>query len=76
LFGQVRQQLAASDSDDEKELQGIPFDVARAAEVEPRQLFTSFYEVVLGQERGPRFGTFVRLVGKERVLEMLDKAAA
>jgi lysyl-tRNA synthetase class I len=34
-------------------------------------LFTSFYEVVLGQERGPRFGTFVQLVGKERVLQML-----
>ena len=30
-----------------------------------------FYEVVLGQERGPRFGSFVKLVGRERVLEML-----
>ena len=76
LFIQVRQQLAASESDDEEELQAIPFDVARAADVEPRQLFTSFYEVVLGQGRGPRFGTFVRLVGRDRVLEMLDKAAA
>lgn len=71
MFGQLSDLLAATDAVDEKELQGIPFDVARAAEHEPRELFKSFYEVVLGQEQGPRFGTFVVLVGKERVLEML-----
>ncbi|MBT3345265.1 MAG: lysine--tRNA ligase [Gemmatimonadetes bacterium] len=71
LFGQLCEQLEASDAVDEKELQSIPFDVARAADQEPRELFTSFYEVILGQERGPRFGTFVRLIGKDRVLNML-----
>ncbi|MEE3338481.1 MAG: hypothetical protein VX255_19010, partial [Candidatus Latescibacterota bacterium] len=74
MFQQICDRLDASqiDGDDaEKQLQGIPFDVAREVGVEPRELFTSFYEVVLGQERGPRFGTMVLLVGKERVLEML-----
>ena len=76
LFAQVRERLAGCENGDEQELQAIPFDVARAADIEPRALFRSFYEVVLGQERGPRFGTFVMLVGKERVLEMLAAAAA
>jgi len=31
---------------------------------------------VLGQERGPRFGSFVALVGKERVLELLGEKTA
>lgn len=77
LLGQVLTALEASSAMDESELQSIPFDVARAAGTEPRELFRSFYEVVLGQERGPRFGSFVNLVGRDRVLEMLkDKLAA
>ncbi len=80
LLAKVCERLEASDievesadqrTEAEKRLQGIPFDVAKEAGIEPRALFTSFYEVVLGQERGPRFGTFVLLVGKDRVLEML-----
>jgi len=31
--------------------------------------------VLLGQERGPRFGTLVRLVGKERMGALLERAA-
>ena len=38
----------------------------------PKNLFKMFYEVVFGQERGPRFGTFVQLVGKEKALNLLD----
>jgi len=71
LLAQLSQLLAESESVDENELQAIPFDVARAAGLEPKQVFKAFYEIVLGQERGPRFGSFVLLVGKERVLEML-----
>lgn len=76
LFSQVRERLGRCESGEEEDLQAIPFEVARAAGAEARDLFRSFYEVVLGQERGPRFGTFVKLVGKERVLEMLASAAA
>ena len=76
LLGRIHDALAATDSGDESVLQSIPFDVAREAGTEPRELFRSFYEVVLGQERGPRFGTFVTLVGKQRVLEMLKEKVA
>jgi lysyl-tRNA synthetase, class I len=69
----MREILARTEGTDEETLQGIPFEVARQSGAEPRDLFRSFYEVVLGQERGPRFGSFVRLVGRERVLAMLDE---
>ena len=76
LLRQIAALLAVSDSVDEAELQAIPFDVARTAGIEPRDLFRTIYEVLLGQERGPRFGSFVLLVGKERVLEMLEEKVA
>ena len=77
LLGQVRERLAQCDNGDEAELQGIPFSVAREAGHEPKELFRTIYEVLLGQERGPRFGSFVQMLGKERMLQMLaDKAEA
>jgi len=52
----------------------MPFSVARRFEVEPKDFFKMFYEVIFGQERGPRFGTFVQLVGKDKALSMLDES--
>jgi lysyl-tRNA synthetase class 1 len=76
LLLRLRQRLATTAAQDEETLQGIPFELAREAGVEPRDFFRLFYEVVLGQERGPRFGSFVRLVGRERALQMLDEKTA
>jgi lysyl-tRNA synthetase class 1 len=67
----IHNTLAQYDGDDEHELQSIPFEVARTFDIPPKDLFKMFYEVVLGQERGPRFGTFTRLVGKDTVLALL-----
>ena len=76
LLNRMREMLTAADQGNEDELQGIPFDLARETGVEPKDLFRTFYEVLLGQERGPRFGSFVKLVGRERVLEMLAEKTA
>ena len=76
LLAEVRARLSRCGNGDEETWQAIPFDVARAAGKEPKELFRAFYEVVLGQERGPRFGSFVSLVGKERVLGMLEEKTA
>tara|TARA_B100000686_G_scaffold333264_1_gene399013 strand:- start:3230 stop:4789 length:1560 start_codon:yes stop_codon:yes gene_type:complete len=72
LLVQIKNALSTCQDEKEETLQAIPFEVARAAGKEPKELFRVFYEVVLGQERGPRFGSFVHLVGKEQVLEMLS----
>ena len=71
LLDRLRERLSRCENGDEAALQAIPFEVAKESGVEPRDLFRTVYEVLLGQERGPRFGSFVKLVGKERVLEML-----
>ncbi|MCP1198618.1 lysine--tRNA ligase [Notoacmeibacter sp. MSK16QG-6] len=38
--------------------------------------FQMLYEVLLGQERGPRFGSFVALYGTERTAALIDQALA
>ncbi len=57
----------------EKELQAMVFEVAREHDVEPKDFFASIYQVLLGQERGPRFGSFAKLVGIERVLSLIEE---
>lgn len=59
----------------EQELQAMIFDIAREHETDPKVFFSAFYQVLLGQERGPRFGSFAKLVGIERVLELLAEKA-
>jgi lysyl-tRNA synthetase class 1 len=76
MLQSLRDQLARYNGDDENKVQSIPFDVCRRFDVSPGDFFKMFYEVVLGQERGPRFATFVRLVGKDRVLALLDTAGS
>lgn len=75
ILKQLRDELAGYEGNDENELQSIPFSVARIFNETPKNLFKMFYEVVFGQERGPRFGTFVQLVGKEKALNLLDTAS-
>ena len=76
MLGQLRQDLAACDITDDNALQTMPFSVARAFDVQPKEFFKMFYEVVFGQERGPRFGTFVQLVGREKALSLLENACS
>ena len=66
--------LAQSQEAREEDLQTIPFTLARRFEAAPKDFFKMFYEVVFGQERGPRFGTFVQLVGKDKALSLLAAA--
>jgi lysyl-tRNA synthetase class 1 len=77
LFAALATKLAAPGAAeiDEKGLQGIVFDVAREGGVEARDFFAAIYQVLLGQEQGPRFGTFAKLVGAQRVIELIAEKA-
>ena len=76
ILGDLRRRVAACEEDGEGELQSLPFDVAREFDVKPSEVFQAFYQVLLGQERGPRFGTFARLVGKDKVIGLLDSVVS
>jgi lysyl-tRNA synthetase class 1 len=56
---------------DEKSLQALVFDVARNNDLDPKAFFSAIYQVLLGQERGPRFGSFAKMLGVRRVSELI-----
>ncbi len=77
LFEELRNELGDVSTDASAEdLQAIPFDIARRHDVDPKEFFKAIYGALLGQERGPRFGTFAKLMGRDKVLELIDKALA
>ena len=38
--------------------------------------FNTLYQVLLGQEKGPRFGSFVAVYGVKNTIDMIDGALA
>jgi lysyl-tRNA synthetase class 1 len=56
------------------EYQATIFNASKTHGVKARELFPIVYQILLGQPRGPRFGPYVGLVGKESVLNELKKA--
>lgn len=52
------------------------YDLGREHYDRPGKIFPLLYGAVLGQERGPRLGTFIRLATPERVVQILDAALA
>lgn len=58
---------------DEKSLAQAIYDIASAVGVEPKDLFTLSYRVLIGKEKGPRLAGFIMTVGKEKVLEILER---
>lgn len=52
------------------------YDLGRQHYDQPGKIFPLVYRVVIGQDRGPRLGAFVKLVTPVKVLSILDSALA
>ena len=59
---------------DPQEIQGLIFNTARSLKIEPGDLFRALYRLLLGTDRGPRLGPYIRDIGSARVSEMLRHA--
>lgn len=72
-----------------EKLQGLPagadgeaiqtevFTVGKAHGYENlREWFQALYQILLGQDQGPRFGSFVALYGVDRAIDLIDAALA
>jgi len=68
----IIEELEAAEDDDA--YQASIFNASKAHGVKARELFPIVYQILLGQPRGPRFGPYVGLVGKESVISDLKKA--
>jgi lysyl-tRNA synthetase class 1 len=62
---------------DAETIQNEVYAAGKEAGFEPlRDWFTALYQVLLGQNQGPRFGSFVAVFGLERTVAMIDERLA
>ncbi len=75
----LKTRLLALDKDerDAGTLQTEVFSAGKAAEYENlRDWFKALYEVLFGEEQGPRFGSFVAIYGVKPTADLIDRALA
>jgi lysyl-tRNA synthetase class 1 len=66
-----------ADCRDGEAIQNEVYEIGKTAGFEPlRAWFQALYEVLLGQNQGPRFGSFVAIFGVEKTLALIERALA
>jgi lysyl-tRNA synthetase class 1 len=55
----------------DKECQQTMYDIATEKNLEAKSLFTSLYQALIGKDQGPRLASFFRIIGKEKLTEIL-----
>lgn len=55
----------------DKDVQNAIYEIARNEGIEPKSFFPVLYRVLIGKEKGPRLGGFLKTLGAERVSDIL-----
>ncbi len=61
------------DTHTERTLGEAVYRIAEEAGLEPKDLFTAVYRVLIGKEKGPRLAGFMMIVGKEKLLSIFNR---
>ena len=64
--------LPQMDALDEKAFSTALYDIAHACSLEPKALFTAVYRALIGKDQGPRLAGFMKIIGKERLAQLLS----
>lgn len=73
---QLRDFLATYEGDDPAEIQSATYRAGKDNGLKLGNWFKTMYRMLLGQDQGPRLGTFIYLYGIEETLELLDQRIA
>ncbi|HEY6394778.1 MAG TPA: hypothetical protein VIX12_05120, partial [Candidatus Binataceae bacterium] len=66
--------LAANQAASAEEIEKKIYELGRENYDKPGRIFPLMYRAILGQERGPRLGAFIKLATPARITELLDSA--
>lgn len=73
----LHDQLVGKDNWSAEDLQNLIYEVGKAHQFEPlRDWFAAIYQVLLGADQGPRFGSFVALYGVKETRQLIADALA
>lgn len=56
-----------------EEIQNMVYKVGKESGMDLKDWFSCLYQVLLGSQQGPRFGSFVHLYGVKETIEMINK---
>ena len=59
----------------EDKLKQTIFDYAKANEIQPKRMFQLLYLLLIGKSQGPKIGTLILALGKERCMARLKEVA-
>jgi lysyl-tRNA synthetase, class I len=68
--------LAANDTASAEDIEKAIYELGRAHYDKPGKIFSPIYRVLLGQERGPRLGAFIRLATPTKIVQALESSLA
>jgi lysyl-tRNA synthetase class 1 len=68
--------LEAHPGDDPKPVQDLVFALARAHGSDPKDVFVALYRGLIGQDRGPRFGSFALALGLRETAAAIRRLAS
>ena len=68
--------LEANNDATAEEIEKAIYDIGRANYDKPGKIFPVIYRVLMGQERGPRLGAFIRLATPEKIAQALQASLA
>ena len=54
----------------DKDLHDKMYEVIHEHELEPKDVFKLMYQLLISREKGPRLASFIRTIGKDRVLKL------
>ena len=58
---------------DEKSLAVVLYEMAHANNMQPKEFFMLLYTMLISKSHGPRLASFIRAIGRERTLELLER---
>lgn len=72
-IGLFKNEIEKLDSHNEKSLGEAIYTVAETSGMEPKALFNLTYRILIGKEKGPRLVGFIMIVGRDKILDILDR---
>jgi lysyl-tRNA synthetase class 1 len=57
----------------EEDIQTSIYEIARENSIEPRRFFWILYHIILSRDSGPRLGPFIIVIGKGKVIRLLEE---
>jgi lysyl-tRNA synthetase class 1 len=73
---ELKKRLSVTDSKSAQELQNIVYDIGNEFEFNLRGWFQALYQILLGQDQGPRMGSFIALFGVDKMIGLIDQKIA